>query len=236
MFAVQGFWKEKFLFIGLPYMQGSHLPSDFNFSNMKEFAEAKGLKQVYTADLFDKNTEYQWDLNKPIPQKYHESFNTVFDIGTIEHIFDTKQCLENYLKLVSVGGIFAVVTPVNGYFEHGFHVFNPQTIIQTLKQNNFSIEYRSFSTSTGFEVNDPSIRKDILLFLVARKKKSIKNFTIPQQEYWKEMYTKSSTHYQDLTIKNSNLASLFDGLKKVKRRIILSLPIELRTKLLRMTK
>lgn len=230
MFAVSGFWREKFLMIGLPYIQGDRLPPDFNFKDLQQLAQAQKLKQVYSVDLFDTNADYQWDLNLPVPLKFHNAFQTVFDIGTLEHIYDTKQCLENYLRLVKVGGLFALVTPINGYFGHGFHVFNPHTIIDALEQNGFSIEYQKYSTSTGLEISDPSIRKNILLFIVARKTKKLTTFKIPQQQYWADIYETKSEHYADTTMRQ---ASQFDTLtlhlKNLKRAGLMKLPLATRT-------
>lgn len=233
MFAVPGFWREKFLFVGLPYMQGDNLPPDFQYQNLEQVARAHGLDDVYSVDLFDKNAQYQWDLNLPVAKKYHESFQTVFDIGTIEHIFDTRQCLENYMRLVRVGGLLAIVTAVNGYFGHGFHVFNPHTLIDTLEQNHFTVEYCSYSTSTGFEVSDPSIRKNILIFIVARKKRSLKVFKVPQQRYWADLYATKNETYQDITRRSGYFDKLTFQLKRLKRAALRKLSLSQRTWLLR---
>lgn len=233
LFAVSGFWKKSLLLIGLPYIQGDRMPADFQYKDLALLAKANGVKQISSVDLFDLNATYQWDLNKPVPKRFHDSFDTVFDIGTLEHIYDTRQCLENYLRLVAVGGIFALVTPVNGYFGHGFHVFNPHTIIDALEQNHFTIEYLAYSTSTGLEVTDPSIRKNMLLFIAARKKKTIKTFAVPQQQYWKDMYTVQTETYTDDTYKPSKLDWLTTHLKTGKRTLLSKLPLSTRTWLLK---
>lgn len=233
MFAQPGFWREKFLFIGLPYIQGDRLPADFRYQNLLQLARAKKLKQVYSVDLFDANANYRWDLNRPVPVKYHETFKTVFDIGTLEHIFDTRQCLENYLRLVAVGGLFALVTPVNGYFAHGFHVFNPHAIIDTLEQNHFTIEYCTYSTSTGLEVADPSIRKNILLFIVARKKQKLRTFVVPQQRYWEELYAVKHDQYRDISWQPGPFNTALFYLKRAKYNLLTRLPISWRTWLLK---
>lgn len=233
IFGSKGFWSEPFLMIGLPYIQGEDLPADFRYNNLQQLAQAKGLKKVYSLDLFDTNAQYQWDLNKPVASRYHETFGTVFDIGTMEHIFDTRQCLENYLRLVKVNGLFALVTPVNGYFAHGFHVFNPEAIIQALERNNFSIEYLTYSTSTGLEVNDPSIKKNIIMFVVARKKKSFKTFVVPQQGYWQDMYSTSTDYYQDSEKISTKREVILGKIRRAKQTLLQKMPIDLRTALLK---
>ncbi len=55
----------------------------------------------------------------------HERYQTVYDVGTIEHVFDTRQCFENCARMVAVGGHYFIHTPVRGYFGHGLHTFAP---------------------------------------------------------------------------------------------------------------
>lgn len=63
-----------------------------------------------------------------------------------------------------------MITCVNGYFDHGLHIFNPEMIMDVLKLNGFEIIYNKYISNTGAEITDPSINRDILIFLVAKKK------------------------------------------------------------------
>lgn len=229
IFNFPGFWQENFLIIGLPYMEGHHISKDFNVMNLKDLVLSHGLKKVYSVDLFDANADYRWDLNLPIPKNFHNGFKVLIDIGTLEHIFDTRQCLENYFRLVTPGGLFVLVTPVNGFFGHGFHVFNPEILLSALEKNGYKILYKKFTTSTGIEISDPTLPGNILLWIVAKKEKRLGRFVIPQQGYWKKVYSRKKSYYSNFPKKTPVLEEINFYLGEVKRWILLKLPIGLRT-------
>ncbi len=223
IFSIPEFHQEPFLMIGLPNIVGKHIPKDFSYKTLKELLINKGHKKVESLDLFDPQGDIKHDLNKPISKKYYNKYKVLIDIGTIEHIFDTRQCLENYFRMLSTKGIFVLVTSVNGYFGHGLHVFNPEGLINSLNENNFKIIYKKYTSSTGIEIEDPSIKKDVLIWIVAKKNKSIKKFIVPQQEIWKSIYT--SSHKKALSQKDNSLISEIKFLlKKGKRFLIRKLP------------
>ena len=60
------------------------------------------------------------DLNEPIPASLVESCDTVFDGGSIEHIFNLPIALANLMKLVRVGGTVLSVNGANNFLGHGF--------------------------------------------------------------------------------------------------------------------
>jgi hypothetical protein len=80
------------------------------------------------------------DFNTPIPKGYHQLFEAVFDGGTMEHIFDIKQVLSNYMALPKIGGDVYVCTNANNLCGHGFYQFSPEFF------------YRVFSEANGFHV------------------------------------------------------------------------------------
>ncbi len=229
IFGFPDFWREKFLMVGLPYVEGHHIPTDFSFPNLKDLALSHGLKKVYSVDLFDSNADYRWDLNLPVPKNFHNSFKVLIDIGTLEHIFDTRQCLENYFRLVTPGGLFVLTTPVNGFFGHGFHVFNSETLLRALEKNSFKVLYKKFTTSTGVEISDPSLPSNILLWVVARKEKKMGKFIIPQQGYWKKIYAPKKSYNSDFRKKDSITEEINFYLGEVKRWISRKLPVGFRT-------
>lgn len=187
IFSIKGFLKDPLLLIGIPRMTG-FMPEDFDFQDLASLLEARGVKKVVALDLFDDQAEIRHDLNKPIPDKEAGKYEVVFDMGSIEHVFDTKQCLENYFRLVKKGGLLAIVTAVNGYLGHGLHVFNPDLLEQALKLNGFDIVYQKYVTSTGIELDSPNPKKNVLIWIVAKKRKEVRPFVVPQQEGWDELY------------------------------------------------
>ena len=70
--------------------------------------------------------------DKPLPAA-HAKYDFVFDGGTIEHIFNVAQVLENIVNLIEVGGVFLSVTMNNNYSGHGIYQFSPEFFLSTMK-------------------------------------------------------------------------------------------------------
>jgi hypothetical protein len=89
--------------------------------------------------------------------------------------------------MVAPGGHYMLHTPVNGYWAHGFHIFNPECLRGAFELNGFRIIYEKFSTADGIPVPDPS-KGDILTWMVARKEREFDKFVCPQQGKWYTRY------------------------------------------------
>jgi hypothetical protein len=144
--------------------------------------------EAYSLDLFDSRASFRHDMNLPLDDNMHGRFRTLIDIGSLEHVFDTKQCIENALRLVKLGGHYLVHTPVNGYYAHGFHVFNPGALVGALEMNGFRILYQKYSREDGVPVQDPAEGGDILMWLVGVKESEVADFKCPQQDGWSLVY------------------------------------------------
>ncbi len=193
IFQIPGFFSEPFLTLGFQGICGDNLPEDFKFLDFKELLISKGVNDVKTLDLHDARAELRYDLNLPVPTEEHGRYSVVADIGTLEHIFDVKQCLESCIRMVKEGGLYFLHTNVNGYFKHGLYVFNPDLLINVLKSNHFEIVYLKYSTLMlgKLEIPDPSIRHDVLVWIVARKVKDSQGFIMPSdphQEFYDKAY------------------------------------------------
>jgi hypothetical protein len=100
-----------------------------------------GARQTTSFDASDyQSASVVHDLNRPIPPEYTKAFDALVDGGTIEHIFDIKQVLSNYMSLVRVGGDVFICTTANNLCGHGFYQFSPEFF------------YRVFSEANGFRV------------------------------------------------------------------------------------
>ena len=51
----------------------------------------RGVNEVRVFDLFDPRADCHYDMNLPVPPDEHERYGTFVDIGSIEHVFDTRQ-------------------------------------------------------------------------------------------------------------------------------------------------
>lgn len=142
---------------------------------------------IKSLDLYDPKADLKIDLNYPMPVTYHERFKVLIDIGTIEHIFDTAQCLENYFRMLRPGGLILLHTPVEGYCDHGYHTFAPKALHAVLDTNGFKIlwdqyvdiEGKEAKLGTGLNVN---------VFILARKMYQTLQFIPPHQGRWKSAY------------------------------------------------
>jgi SAM-dependent methyltransferase len=100
-----------------------------------------GAQQVDSVDTssYEKAT-YVHDMNLPVPSELRDKYDFVLDGGTIEHIFNTPQVLQNIIDTLKVGGVFCSVTCNNNFSGHGFYQFSPELF------------YRAFSKPYGMEI------------------------------------------------------------------------------------
>jgi len=227
IFKLPSVISEPFLMIGYQEIYGSNLPEDFNYKDVKQLLISKGIKNITAIDKFDNRANLKYDLNLPIPKDEYEKYNTIFDIGSLEHIFDTRQCLENCMRMVKPNGFYFLHTPVNGYFNHGLHTFSPELIIQSFKLNKFEIQYERYSSYDGIPLKHPDDVINSLIWIIGKKKESMKIFRIPQQERWCQTYQPKITQRVKVQHKMGNKIKyliyqicppiIFSKLKKVRK-------------------
>ncbi|APX90617.1 hypothetical protein BV394_13565 [Brevirhabdus pacifica] len=68
------------------------------------------------------------DLNEPVPDEMKGQFGLIVDGGTLEHVFDVAQAMDNVAQMLAPGGRFLSFTPFNGYPGHGFYQFSPELV------------------------------------------------------------------------------------------------------------
>lgn len=121
----------------------------FADSFIKHILGACSLSSVDYSDYQDADLVH--DLNKPIPDDWKNNFDTVIDGGTLEHIFDVKQVLSNYMNLIRPGGNIFILTTANNLCGHGFYQFSPEFF------------YRVFDKANGFETREVVLIESPLL-------------------------------------------------------------------------
>lgn len=162
-----------------------------------EFAEDQlkqelGLQIVESLDVSesDKPT-FLADLNKPfngsIPQ-----YDIVFDGGTIEHVFDPLQALDNVAELVKVGGIF-ISTQLLNLVGHGFWQLSPELLNKWSLSRGFDncqceirrigplAKTRKINLKTNKRIEISSIIPLYMNFVSTRKIKNIEAYQYPVQ-------------------------------------------------------
>ena len=187
VFGIPDILADPFLVVGFQ-TTGGDLPQDFDYPDVNALLTARGVSDITTVDLFDKRADRQYDLNEPVPESEHNRYQTVFDIGTIEHVFDTRRCIENCMRMVRPNGFYFVVTPVHGYLGHGFHTFSPLVFLATFRLNGFKVRYLRFSSANGVLVERAKDTPDTLIWIVGRKTAPIAAFEVPQQVKWARRY------------------------------------------------
>lgn len=134
-------------------------------STISEYPQARDFFARWVgdqyADLDLDDADLRLDLNDDIGRG--EEFATVFNLGTIEHVWNVHNAWSNALRMVRVGGYFVSASPILGYLNHGLHLTFAPTI-------------RAFVAKNGFEVVEEfTTRRKVgdNLWLAARKMRHI---------------------------------------------------------------
>ncbi len=186
MFALPDFIKSPLLCLGVQDIEKSFIPGvipdEFKFDTLGDLFRARGI-ECYELDPFDDRAKMNNNLNEPINEVLYEMFSTVLDYGCVEHIFDTKTVIENCMRMVKVGGLYAVHTPVRNFANHGLHTFHPELFPSVMRANNFEVIFEKYTTSTAREVDMGSEESvDTIGWFVGRKLKSLDKFISPEQK------------------------------------------------------
>lgn len=101
-----------------------------------------GAESVVSLDASSyEGATHIWDLNRPIPKSLRGKFDTVYDGGTLEHVFNFPVAIQNLKDLLAIGGTAIMVTPSNNWLGHGLYQFSPELL------------YQCFSPDCGFRVD-----------------------------------------------------------------------------------
>lgn len=98
------------------------------------------------------------DLNVPVPKELENKYDLVWDGGTLEHIYNFPQALENMMRMAKVGGNIAMRTPANNQCGHGFYQFSAELFFRVLTPANGFELVRIYITSRNkhYHVIDPA--------------------------------------------------------------------------------
>jgi len=100
-----------------------------------------GSSNVKSLDYSDyEGADFVFDLNDPVPDHLKERFDTVFDGGTLEHVYNFPVAIDNAKAMARIGGRVMMISPANNFAGHGLYQFSPELL------------YRVFSPENGFRV------------------------------------------------------------------------------------
>lgn len=104
----------------------------------KSFFRAFGIDTVHSLDIpgCEHPAEIVHDLNTPLPREHYGKYDFVFDPGTLEHIFDQRQCFETVRSVLAVGGVVCHFVPIYSY-NGGYYSINPNVVHDFYRLNGF---------------------------------------------------------------------------------------------------
>ena len=172
-------------------------------------------------DISDyENADIVFDLNKKIPKKNYGQYSAIFDFGSLEHIFDTKQVLDNLNQMLIPEGRILHSVPATNRIGHGYYMFSPIIFYDYYTANKFA-DLSAYLLETGS--GDPSFQKwkvykyyydsyvsiassfmspgGVGTFFIANKKRDSVSGVVPQQGQFKRLYEK---HKLEETCRDKN--------------------------------
>jgi hypothetical protein len=123
---------DKSTFDSILYKNGI-VSSNFYSPNSETMFEKLGFFKIDSLDYSSyegATIVHDMNIKTNITQKY----DYIYDGGTIEHIFNTPQVLDNIINLLDVDGVFCSVTCNNNLSGHGFYQFSPELFLSSFTQ------------------------------------------------------------------------------------------------------
>ena len=105
------------------------------------FFEGIGFTNVHSVDASAyEGADFVHDLNQPsLSDVVDGPYDMVFDIGTMEHIFNVPGVLKNIFEVLKVGGSVIHVVPANNVVDHGYYQFSPMLFHEYYEANQYKI-------------------------------------------------------------------------------------------------
>ena len=176
----------------------ARIAQDFVHSSV--LFEMLGMTEYMDLDKFDSDMPaLLHDLNFRIPPELENRFGLVFDGGTVEHIFDVRQVMENITRMLKVRG--CVLHICSYRMDHGFFGFSPSFLFDFYAANGFSDfacylmeadfsdivrtyarQHRYIEYQYGMNLDGLlDAAKEILVFFAARKLEPAATLVVPTQ-------------------------------------------------------
>jgi len=194
-----------------------------------------GATQVDSIDNSNyENATLIHDMNESIPSALQERYDTVIDVGTLEHVFDIGQALRNCAALCKVGGQIIHVLPTNGFCGHGFWQFSPELFYSLYSaENGFEntqvyvaerwqhrMRYAVARPNNGIRVNLLSHDESYIMVRTQKRANKIQTWSVQQSDYVMEWSggiaarELSIQHYKSRNIYRWLVATLFPKFAK----------------------
>ena len=105
-----------------------------------DFFKLFGFNDIHILDVSDyEKADILFDLNdRALPQELRGQFDFIFDIGTLEHVFDIKTAMDNLSLMCSATGHIFHNVPFR--IEHGYHSISPSFFIDYYRNNQWEVD------------------------------------------------------------------------------------------------
>lgn len=114
--------------LGIKFLNGYDLDDKkAQISSAVQFVKPNfGVTEVDFLDMSNyEGANIIQDLNFEVSAELHGKYDTVVDLGTVEHVFDVKQALTNIQSLLKLDGRAIHVNPTSSQSGHGLYQFSP---------------------------------------------------------------------------------------------------------------
>lgn len=126
---------------------------------LTKYMGATGVESVDHSNF--EGASHVHDMNQPLPSDLAGRFDTVFDGGCLEHIYNAPQALKNCSLLCKPGGQISHVLPGNNFCGHGFWQFSPELFFSLYSEGNGYADTQVFmadlyNTRQWYQVKKPA--------------------------------------------------------------------------------
>lgn len=109
---------------------------DYSENLFKNLFQEKSKYHEIFVDSID-NSDYEGasiihNLNNPFNSS--KKYQYIYDGGTIEHIFNIPQVIENIIDMLDINGLFVSITCNNNFSGHGMYQFSPEFFLSSLNE------------------------------------------------------------------------------------------------------
>ena len=118
--------------------------------------------------------DWRDDLSSLDPEAFIK-FETIINIGTVEHVWDVHGALSNVLAMLLPYGSYLSVSPSKGFEGHGIHITDPEYLKKFFTLNGCRIQREWTCNWPG-----PT---DELFWFIAKRKGTLDTITKPQQVF-----------------------------------------------------
>jgi SAM-dependent methyltransferase len=133
-----------------------NLPPEYEVTYFCEkiLIDSFGSTAVDSFDISDyEGCTYTEDFNNPLSRKY-ESYDTVIDGGSLEHIFNVPQVIKNLTELCKPGGQIIHIVPSNNVNGHGLYQFSSEFFYSVYDEKNGYTNTEVFYADFSFKITD----------------------------------------------------------------------------------